>query len=204
MKRVIQTVGPCTLKLKRDRFGMLARSILSQQISGHAARAIQGRLEGAMPEGRMTADGLASLSDQSYRAAGVSGQKAKYLQSLATLTLDGTVRLTRLGRMSDEDIIADLTRIKGIGVWTVQMFLMSSLGRPDVLPYDDLGVKQAIRNLHGLEQLPGKIECLELAKPWSPYATIASWYCWRSLEFPELRSPGNRAADGSPRPQSQE
>ena len=187
MRRVIQTVGPCTLKLRRDRFGTLARSILSQQISGHAARAIQRKLEGKLPEGRITAAGLARLSDQDYRAAGVSAPKAKYLQSLGSLTLDGTVRLTRLAGRSDEDIIEDLTRIKGIGVWTVQMFLMFSLGRPDVLPYDDLGVKQAIRNLHGLEQLPGKRECLELAKPWRPYATIASWYCWRSLEFPELR-----------------
>ena len=187
MKRVIQVVGPCTVKLKRDRFGMLARSILSQQISGHAARAIQGRLEAAMPDGKLSAVGLAELSDEEYRAAGVSGPKAKYLRSLGTLTLDGTVRFTRLANRSDEEIIEDLTRIKGIGVWTVQMFLMFSLGRPDVLPYDDLGVKQAIRNLHGLEELPGKRECVELAEPWRPYATIASWYCWRSLDYPELR-----------------
>ena len=182
MRQVIKAVGPCKLALQRDRFGMLARSILYQQISGHAARAIHGRLLDAMPEGALTPDGLAKLPDEDYRAAGVSGQKTRYMRSLGELTLSGQVRLQRIGRLSDEEIIAELTQVKGIGVWTAQMFLMFSLGRPDVLPWDDLGVRQGIQRMFGLEEAPGRDRCEELAEPWRPYATFASWYCWRVLE----------------------
>ncbi len=183
MRKVIQAVGPCRLSLRRDRFGMLARSILYQQISGHAAKAIHGRLVAAMPAGVLSAEGLANLSDSEYRAAGVSGPKARYLRSLGELTLDGDVRLSRIGRLTDDQIIAELTKVKGIGVWTAQMFLMFSLGRPDVLPWDDLGVRQAIERLFGLDEAPDRARCEEIARPWRPYATIASWYCWRSLEL---------------------
>lgn len=182
MREVIRAVGPCTMTLQRDRFGMLARSILYQQISGHAAKAIHGRLLEALPDGRLTADGLADLPDADYRAAGVSGQKTRYLRSLGESVRGGSVRLNRVGRLSDDEVIAELTQVKGVGVWTAQMFLMFSLGRPDVLPWDDLGVRQAIQRLFGLEEMPRREQSEELAKPWRPYATVASWYCWRSLE----------------------
>ncbi len=187
MRQVIRAVGPCTMKLQRDRFGMLARSILFQQISGHAARAILAKLLARLPEGKLTPEGLAALSDAEYRAAGVSGQKTRYLRSLAELTLDGEVKLTGLAKWSDQQIIDELVRVKGVGVWTAQMFLMFSLGRLDVLPWDDLGVRQAIRRLHGLDELPNREECERAAAPWRPYASVASWYCWRSLE---IQDPG--------------
>ena len=187
MRQVVKAVGPCTMTLRRDRFGMLARSILFQQISGHAANAIQRKLLTRLPAGKLTAEGLAALSDEEFRASGVSAQKTSYLRSLSQLTLDGKVKLTGIAQWSDQQIIDELVQIKGVGVWTAQMFLMFSLGRPDVLPWDDLGVRTAIRKLHGLEELPKRPDCERLAAPWRPYATVASWYCWRSLE---VQDPG--------------
>ena len=180
---VVKAVGPCRLTLKRDRFTMLTRSILYQQISGHAAKAIHDRLVAAMPTGKFTAVGLAGLSDEAYRTAGVSKQKVSYLRSLAGLTISGELKLRGLEKQSDEEIIENLVQIKGVGVWTAQMFLMFSLGRPDVLPWGDLGVRQAIQKLFGFEAMPTRAECEEVAAPWAPYRTFASWYCWRSLEL---------------------
>lgn len=185
MREVIRQVGPCTMKLRRGRFEMLARSILFQQISGHAAKAILTRLLTLMPAGRLSAPGLAALSDEDFRACGVSRQKAGYLRSLAELSLSGEVRLRTLSRLPDERVIEELVKVKGVGVWTAQMFLMFSLGRPDVLPWDDLGVRSAMKRLYELEDLPKRDEAERVATPWRPYATVASWYCWRSLEIVE-------------------
>jgi DNA-3-methyladenine glycosylase II len=102
---------------------------------------------------------------------------------LACKTLDGTVRLERIGTLPDEPVIEMLTQVKGIGRWTAEMFLIFSLGRLDVLPVDDLGVRAAIRDLYGLNELPDKATCVKIAAPWRPYATIGSWYCWRSLDL---------------------
>ncbi len=184
MRRVIERVGPCGLRLERDRFMMLVRSIVSQQISGHAARAIQRRLIEAAAPGKLDAPAILRLGEERLRAAGCSGQKVRYLLSLAEHVETGAVNLRSISRKSDEEIVTALTQIKGIGVWTAQMFLMFSLGRPDVFPYDDLGVRQAIRNFHGLDDLPKKQQSLRFAEPWRPYATVASWYCWRSLDLP--------------------
>ena len=186
---VIREVGPCGYSLQRDRFGMLVRSIVYQQISGAAARTILGRLTGALPDSKLDPEGLAALTPEAYRLAGVSKQKASYLQSLAELSLSGDLRLARIGRYADEDIIAQLTQVRGIGVWTAQMFLMFSLGRPDVLPWDDLGVRQAIRKLYGLKGMPTRAESEHIAAPWRPYASVASWYCWRSLEINTPQAP---------------
>jgi len=162
---------------------MLGRSILYQQLSGHAAKAIHGRLLAALPEGKLTPEGLATLSDAEYRGAGVSAQKTRYLRSLGESALEGTIRLQRIGRLSDDEVIEQLTQVKGVGVWTAQMFLMFSLGRPDVLPWLDLGVRQAIQNLFGLDELPDREACESTTEDWRPYRTVASWYCWRSLEL---------------------
>ena len=183
MRRVIQRVGPCSYPLRRDRFGSLARSIVYQQISGAAAQTILRRLVVALPDGKLTAAGLASFTLEQYRLAGVSKQKASYLKSLAERSLEGDLRLSQIGRLSDDQIIAELTEVKGIGVWTAQMFLMFSLGRPDVLPWDDLGVRQAIRKLYAFDEMPNRAESERIAAPWRPYASVASWYCWRSLDI---------------------
>jgi DNA-3-methyladenine glycosylase II len=195
MRRLIDAVGPCTLRPERKRFGVLARAIISQQVSTAAARTIRGRLEGILDHAGLTAEGIARLNESELRAVGLSRQKASYLSDLARKTLDGTVPLGRLGRLSDEAVIEALTQVKGIGRWTAEMFLIFSLGRLDVMPCDDLGVRAALRDLYGLKELPGKSTCLELAAPWRPYATIGSWYCWRSLD---LKRNVRQAAKGYP------
>lgn len=184
MKDVIRRVRPFGLRLQSDRFQMLVRSILSQQISGYAAQAIRGRLEALVVPQMLSPENLGALSVEQLRAVGVSAQKAKYLLSLATKVRDGELRLKAMGRLRDEAVIEQLVQVKGIGVWTAQMFLIFSLGRPDVLPCDDLGIRQAIRKLYGLADMPDKATSLRIAEPWRPYASIASWYCWRSLELP--------------------
>lgn len=183
MAQAIKRVGPFTLKANRDRFGMLVRSIISQQISTSAARSILARVTALMGEGGINAERLAQLSPDELRQAGVSPQKIGYLLDLSAKVAEGTVRLERMARFADERVIEELTQVKGIGRWTAQMFLIFSLGRPDVFPYDDLGVRSAIKRLYGLDELPDKQTSLSIGSRWSPFSSVASWYCWRVLEL---------------------
>ena len=183
MRSMIDAVGPYTLRFEKDRFGMLVRSIVSQQISTIAARAIRKRLlELAGPDG-LTAANLARFTVDQLRSVGLSQQKASYVADLSCKVNEGTVDLRRLGRLSDERVVETLTQVKGIGRWTAQMFLLFSLGRPDVFPHDDLGVRTAIRDRYQLDDLPDKETSLTIAVPWRPYASVASWYCWRVLDL---------------------
>lgn len=183
MRDVIRQAGPFTLKLKRDRFQALVHSILAQQISGHAAVAVRRKLELLAGEAGITPQRITMLSFDELRGAGLSKQKASYVLDLAQRVHAGELPLIRLARMSDEAVIESLVEVKGIGVWTAHMFLIFSLGRLDILPHGDYGVRSAIQRLYGLRKLPDPQTCLRIAGPWRPYASIASWYCWRSLEF---------------------
>ena len=183
LRPVIDAVGECTLRPRRDRFEMLAGSILSQQISTAAARTIRNRLV-ERAGGRLAAEALLALSDEELRACGVSAQKAVYLRDLSSRVASGSLPMNRLGRLPDEEVIERLTVVKGVGRWTGQMFLMFALGRPDVLPHDDLGIRNAIRRLYGFSAMPTRAEMDRVAEPWRPYATVACWYLWRSLEGP--------------------
>jgi DNA-3-methyladenine glycosylase II len=188
MRGIIARVGPCRLTRRRNHFLTLVRAIIAQQISGKAAASIRQRVVALVAPGKLTPEALARLTPEQLRAAGVSPQKTRYLLDLAQKVAGGEVHLKRLARRSDEAIIAELIKIKGIGVWTVQMFLIFSLGRPDVLPYDDLGVRTAIRRHYGFQSLPGRRTCERIARAWRPYASVASWYCWRALELPPDKS----------------
>jgi DNA-3-methyladenine glycosylase II len=183
MREVIRKAGPFVMRLHRDRFRALVFSILSQQISGKAADAIKKRLVDHFKPGTITPEALAPMDPQTLRALGLSTQKATYVRDLASRVSSGALKLDNMGRYSDDKVIEQLVVVKGIGVWTAQMFLIFTLGRLDVFPHDDLGVRAAIRNLYGLDELPDKQLSHQIAAPWRPYASIASWYCWRSLEF---------------------
>jgi len=183
MRTLIRKAGPFAMKPRRDRFYALVSSIIAQQISGSAARSIRQRLLDHFAPEKLSAENLARLTPEVLRTLGLSVQKAAYLLDLANRVASGELRLERMGRMSDEEVIAELIQVKGIGVWTAQMFLMFSLGRPNVFPHDDLGVRTAIQKLYGLDDLPDKVTSHRIAEPWRPYATIGSWYCWRSLEL---------------------
>ena len=187
LKSVIDDVGPYSLQLQRDRFHTLLRSIVSQQISVAAARTIMGRVGELAGAARPTAAQIARFSVDELRTAGLSRQKASYVLDLAQKTLDGTLHLNRLGRLSDEGVIAELTQVKGIGRWSAQMFLIFSLGRPDILPHDDLGIRAAMRDLYSLAELPKRGDCDTIAAPWRPYASAACWYLWRSIDLRRQR-----------------
>ncbi|MGI9518445.1 MAG: DNA-3-methyladenine glycosylase family protein [Pirellulaceae bacterium] len=182
MREIVQHVGPFTAKTRRDRFGSLAGAIVAQQISGKAARSIWDRLVASLEPDKLTAESIDQRSLEQLRDVGVSRQKGTYLKDLSVRVLAGEVQLNTLGRKNDDEVIAELTQIKGIGRWTAQMFLIFTLGRLDVLPVDDLGVRTAIHKAYNLRKLPdaGRIE--KIAQPWRPYASVASWYLWRSLE----------------------
>ena len=183
MKDIIAAVGPFSLGLARNRFGMLVRSIVSQQISGSAARSIFKRLRELVGPRGLTAANLARFTTDQLKSVGLSSQKAVYITDLAGKVNEEIVELRQIGRLSDERIVEQLIQVKGIGRWTAQMFLIFSLGRLDVFPHDDLGVRTAIRDRYGLADLPNKETALAIAEPWRPYATVASWYCWRSLDL---------------------
>ena len=182
MRVLIDQAGPFTLKLDRNRFGMLVRSILSQQISTKAARSIRLRLDELLKPHPLSAAAISDRSDDELRSVGLSRQKVSYLKDLSARVLDQRLQLDRIGRLSDEEVIEHLIQVKGIGRWTAQMFLIFSLGRLDVFPQDDLIVRSSIRELYQLEELPSKQQSHAIAAPWKPYSTIASWYCWRLLD----------------------
>jgi len=182
MRDVIRRTGPFTLNLRHDRFHALVQSIVSQQISGKAALSIWKKLRTIADP--LTAERVRTLSLAELRAAGLSQQKVHYIIDLSTHVSEGRLKLSRLGRLSDDAVIEALVEIRGIGVWTAQMFLIFSLGRLDVFPHADLGVRTAIQKLYDLEELPDRETSHRIAQPWRPYASIATWYCWRSLDPP--------------------
>lgn len=182
LREVIERIGPFRMKRRTNRYEALLRSIVSQQISTLAARSIWARIEAAAGETRLNPQVINRLPDDVLRQAGISPQKLRYVRDLGRCVESGELRLHSLHRLADEEVIAELTQVKGIGVWTAQMFLMFSLGRLDVLPHGDLGIQSAIRRLYDLDALPSREQSETIASPWRPYATVACWYLWRSIE----------------------
>lgn len=180
--RVIKSVGPFSLQKIPGGFEVVVRSILSQQISTAAAATIRKRLEGLLPGGKIVPTSLAKLTDDQLQSAGLSNQKRTYVRDLTERTLDGTIDFRRIARQSDEEAIAELIQVKGIGRWTAQMYLMFSLGRLDVFAPDDLGLQNAIKKLYDVPEKPKRTHFEVVAEVWAPYRSIASWYLWRSLE----------------------
>jgi DNA-3-methyladenine glycosylase II len=194
MAGVIEQVGPFKLTPKRPYFFALASSIISQQISTKAAEAIQKRFLALFADSNpeeVTPARVLVIPKDTLRAAGLSEQKARYLYDLAEKIELGVVDLAHVENLSDEEIIHQLTQVKGIGRWTVEMFLIFSLGRPDVLPVDDLGFRTAIQHLYGFEERPSPKILRKFAeeKGWSPYSSAATWYLWRSLSLPHPENP---------------
>jgi DNA-3-methyladenine glycosylase II len=179
---IIGRVGKYAIQYSEPDFATLVRSIVFQQLSGKAARTILDRLQGACRGRRITPGAMLRLSVEEMRALGLSQQKAAYIRDLAEHTRSRRLKFSRLEAMADQDVIAELTQVKGIGVWTAHMFLLFALGRPDVLPTGDLGVRSAIRKAYGLDELPTPAEMERIAACWRPYCSVASWYLWRSLE----------------------
>ena len=166
-----------------DHYGALVRSIVGQQLSTNAARSIYTRLTdrfgGRTPTPQEV---LADDPDELRAAAGLSRAKVSYLRSLAEHVIEGSLELERLEELPDEQVIAELVAVKGLGEWSAHMFLMFHLGRPDVLPVGDLGIRRAVMRVYGLRKLPDPRRLEKIAKPWSPYRTLACRFLWRSLD----------------------
>ena len=181
---VIKRVGRCALPdgRTRDPFAGLVRVIMSQQLSGKAASTIYGRVEALAGSGGLTPAAVRALTAEALRAAGVSRPKITYLYDLADHVGDGRLDLHALDGHPDEEVIAKMTAVKGLGRWSAEMFLMFRLRRPDVLPVDDLGIVTAIQRLYGLRKRPKPDRVKKIGEVWRPYRTVACWYLWRSLE----------------------
>jgi DNA-3-methyladenine glycosylase II len=183
LAEVIDRAGPFALKLEKDLFKSLVRAIVAQQISTAAARSIYQKLLTAVGDEKKLLGGLLRMTDAEFRAAGLSSQKTRYLRDLAEKVSNKKVRIHLVERMTNEEAITELTQVVGVGKWTLQMLLIFSLGRLDIFPGDDLGVRTAIKRLYRKRILPKAKQLSRYEKLWQPYASIASWYCWRSLEF---------------------
>ena len=184
MAAIIASVGPCRIQQRDADFHSLTRSIVHQQLSGKAAGTIFGRVTEAARCDPLTPKAILKIPVEKLRAAGLSQQKASYVRDLAEKTRDKLVDFGSLAALTDDEVIAHLTQVKGVGVWTVQMLLMFALDRRDVLPLADLGIRNAIQKAYALETPPKPNEMEEIAAKWRPYRTVACWYLWRSLDGP--------------------
>jgi DNA-3-methyladenine glycosylase II len=181
LSAIIERVGDYGIQFRSPDFETLVKSIVFQQLSGRVATVIFGRLSAAV-KGVVTPDTILQLRPSRMRSLGLSTQKTAYIRDLARHTRAGTIVFGDLASLPDEEVIVHLTKVKGIGVWTAQMFLIFALQRTDILPTGDLGVRNAIRKAYNLEALPTHEEMERMARPWRPYCSVASWYLWRSLE----------------------
>lgn len=182
LRAIIDRIGPCRLEPHADRFGTLVRSIVGQQISSKAARSIIQKLI-AMSGEPHRPHRLIELGEPALRSVGLSRAKASYVLNLAEAVSSGRVPLDEIDDSWDEPtIVKTLTSVKGIGVWTAEMFLIFVLNRPDVLPASDLGIRAGLKDRHGLAELPRPSECFALAEMWRPYRSVASWYLWRRTD----------------------
>ena len=208
MAGIIDRIGPFKMRYREPSFDAMARSIVFQQLHGKAAATIFERVRTAYhglcgpgsltragrseapsphePDG-LTPASILALSEEQLRACGLSRQKLSYLRDLAQRTASGEIDFARLPEMSDEDVIEHLTRVKGIGVWSAQMFLIFALRRPNVMPTVDYGINFAIKKAYRKRQMPKPKHVLKISRPWQPYCSIACWYLWRYAELKDSK-----------------
>ena len=186
LAHLVEVAGPCTIRSGRrngrlGHFEELARSIVYQQLAGRAAAAIWGRVR-ALVDGPFTPEAVLALDEPTLRSAGLSGAKARSIADLALKVADGHVALARVGRLADDQVVAELIQVRGIGRWTAEMFLMFSLGRLDVWPTGDFGVRKGYGRAWGLPEAPTPTELEVFGDRFRPYRSVVAWYCWRAVE----------------------
>ncbi len=182
LANLIQTIGEYSIEKHKDPFESLIKSIIYQQLSGESANAIYNRLLKHYGETLPTPIHIISTPKETFRIKiGLSFRKIEYIKDLSLRISKGELNLILLSSMADEEIIAELVKVRGIGRWTAEMFLIFYLGREDVMPIGDLGIRKAVQNLYGLPQLPSSAHVLEISSTWKPYRSIAAWYLWKSL-----------------------
>lgn len=185
LSAIIDQVGPYRKQYRDPDFPSLARSIVYQQLNGRAASTIYGRFEAGCggPEG-VRPETIAKMRMPKLRSFGLSIQKSTYIKDLASRTAAGEISFAALPALPDDEVIRTLTQVKGVGVWTVHMFLIFALRRPDVLPVGDYGIRAAMKKAYRLDELPKPAEMQRIAEAWRPWSSVACWYLWRSLDGP--------------------
>ncbi|HXY16184.1 MAG TPA: DNA-3-methyladenine glycosylase [Terriglobales bacterium] len=181
LRAIIERIGPYRMEYGPPEFHSLAEAILYQQLNGKAALTIFKRFTALAGE-PLTPQGILKLTAEQMRSAGLSKQKSSYLHDMAERAATGQLDFSKLREMSDEEVIKHLTQVKGVGVWTAQMFLMFTLKRPNVLPTGDFGVQMAIKKHYKKRKVPKPVQMEKLAKLWEPYRSIACWYLWKSMD----------------------
>jgi len=184
LARLIDLVGPCTLAPRKDYFVVLCKAIFTQQISTAVATVLFGRFRDKFPSRRPTPALVLDAMNRDAEAfvgCGLSRQKRAYVRDLSEHFCTNQIPTRKLAAMSDDDVIDALVKVKGIGRWTAEMFLIFTLNRPDVWPVDDLGLQQGVQKVFGLKKTPDKKALTKLAEPWRPYRSIATWYIWRGV-----------------------
>jgi DNA-3-methyladenine glycosylase II len=181
MAKIIERVGPCNLVALQPSFETLARSITFQQLHGKAAGTIFARVQKAVGRS-FTATAFLKTEPETLRACGLSRQKLASLTDLAEHVVRRRINFKNLSELDNDVVLETLTQVRGVGVWTAQIFLMFALQRPNVLPTGDFGIRNAVRQAYGLKEMPKPAELEEIAMPWHPHCTVASWYLWRSLD----------------------
>jgi len=198
LARIINQVGPLRLMRRSERFQALTRAIVFQQLAGPAAMAIYNRVLALFPNVSFPSPAqILATPDDALRKAGLSAKKALYIKDLAAHIQNDSLNFHRFPRMSDEEIIGDLTRVKGIGRWTAEIFLMFNLARPDVFPAADIGLQNAVTRAYRMRKRPTPKRLREIAVQWQPYRSAAAWYLWQSLRI-TLPDGASRAAPGRP------
>lgn len=180
LAKIIKYVGSYEISLMKNPYESLVEAIITQQLSGKAAESISKRFRKLFVRFPKPAD-VIKMPDSKLRSAGLSGMKVKYIKDLSEKIESKELKIRLLKNMTDEEVIIQLTQVKGIGRWTAEMFLIFSLGRLDVLPVGDLGLKKGIQRMYSMPDLPEKDEIEGLAEKWRPYRTVATWYIWKSL-----------------------
>jgi DNA-3-methyladenine glycosylase II len=189
LARAIRGAGPCGLRASGNPYAALLQSVIYQQLAGAAASAIDRRFRQGFGGRYPKPPALLAARDASLRAAGLSRQKIAALRAVACAFDEGRLSGRRLYHMSDDAVVEAVTQVRGIGEWTAHMLLMFSLGRPDVLPVGDYGVRKSAMQLYALDDLPKRSELSALAEPWRPYRSVAAWYLWRAID---TKTPGAR------------
>ena len=180
IKQLVKELGQIDFEVGGDPFESLVEAIISQQLSGRSARAIFGRLKAMIGGDVIEAHALNEVHVTRLKKAGVSPQKIRYLRDLSSRVADGQLDLDGLKKMDDAEVVRVLDEVKGIGPWTAHMFLLFTLGRPDVLPVDDLGIQLAVKRVYSLRKLPSAKKIEEIASNWHPYCSVASLYLWHA------------------------
>ena len=181
MAAIIKRIGPCRIEYGPPEFHSLAEAIVYQQLNGTAALTIFSRFA-ALAGNPLTPAGILKLTAEQMRSVGLSKQKSSYLRDMAERATAGQLDFSKLHELPDEEVIKHLTQVKGVGVWTAQMFLMFTLKRPNILPTGDFGVQMAMKKLYNKRKVPRPAQMEKIAKCWEPYRSIACWYLWKSMD----------------------